>query len=106
MNELEKQIDKLIFRSEEYRNKDPETKEIIEKYGYGTHRRKESQTKGSPLYEWHHTYKSGLKELLQEYFRVKFNPNLSFDGKLLEELGFKPCTHCSRIIEEDNFIVF
>ncbi|MYZ52450.1 hypothetical protein [Malikia spinosa] len=104
LNELEKQIDELIINAEKYRNTDKETKEIIEKYGYGTHKRKETQTKGSPLYEWHHTYKSGIKELIKEYFRVKFNPNLSFEGKLLDELGFKPCAHCSRLADEESFL--
>lgn len=106
LKELENLIDQLMFNAEKYRNKDEETKEIIEKYGYGTHQRKETQKKESPLYEWHHTYKLGLKELLKEYFRVKFNPNLSFDGKLLDELGFKPCAHCSRIVDEENLIPF
>lgn len=106
LEELEKQIDQLMFDAEDFRNKDPETKEVIEKYGYGTHKRPESQVQGSPLYEWHHTYKTGLKELLKEYFRVKFNPDLSFDGKLLDELGFKPCKHCSRLADEESRLNF
>ncbi|SDO42156.1 hypothetical protein SAMN04487951_12623 [Vreelandella arcis] len=38
----------------------------------------------------------GLKNLLEEYFRIKFNPELKFDGNLLEYLGFIPCKSCSQ----------
>lgn len=32
--------------------------------------------------------------LLVEYYRVKNNPNLTFEEHLLEKLGFKSCSYC------------
>jgi hypothetical protein len=39
-------------------------------------------------------FKIPAKDLLIEYFRVKFNPELKFEGKLLEQLVFKLCGLC------------
>ncbi|GAB4041792.1 hypothetical protein [Spirosoma gilvum] len=39
-------------------------------------------------------FKMPLKNWLVEYYRVKHNPNLKFEGHLLEQLGFKPCAIC------------
>jgi hypothetical protein len=39
-------------------------------------------------------FKIPVNELLIDYYRVQFNPNLSFDGRLLEKLGFKACSKC------------
>jgi len=47
-------------------------------------------------------FKKPIKELLKQYYMVKFNPNLSFDGKLLDQLGFKPCSHCCNSIALEN----
>lgn len=87
-------ITKLLAQAEEYRNRDRETSNIIYRLGYATHIRREANDPDHPLYVWHHTYKSQLKALLQTYFRLKFNPELKFEGALLEQLGFKPCSRC------------
>lgn len=39
-------------------------------------------------------FKEPVKHLLEEYFRVLHNPELEFDGNLLENLGFSPCRSC------------
>lgn len=97
LEELERKIDALIVDAREFRSKDVVTKKIIDDYGYGSHKRKESSEKGNPLYDWHHNYKGELKYLLKEYFRVKFNPDLKFKGSLLDQLGFKPCKMCTPV---------
>ena len=39
--------------------------------------------------------KNPLKKLLVNWYRAKQNPELKFDGKLLDQLGFKACSVCS-----------
>ena len=39
-------------------------------------------------------FKRPIKDLLIEYYRVLYNPDLKFEGNLLEQLGFKPCRNC------------
>ncbi len=46
------------------------------------------------LKEYDIKFKKPVKELLIEYYRVKYNPFLSFDNHLLQELNFKPCHTC------------
>lgn len=40
------------------------------------------------------TYKVPIIKYLKDFYRVFFNPDLSFEGELLEVLGFKKCSHC------------
>ncbi|MCA2494073.1 hypothetical protein R7P75_23810 [Vibrio sp. 2175-1] len=93
--DLEKEIDNLLLNANIFRNSSEEIKKKIKNLGYGTHKVKEAKDRSSPLYTWHHNFKGKLKILLTEYFRVKFNPELSFNGDLLIELGFVPCSQCS-----------
>lgn len=46
------------------------------------------------LFEYDSTFKKPFKDLLLQYYMVKFNPELNFDGYLLEQLGFKICQNC------------
>ncbi|WP_375416170.1 hypothetical protein [uncultured Hymenobacter sp.] len=39
-------------------------------------------------------FKNPLAGLLKHYYRVKFNPDLVFEGHLLEQLGFRKCASC------------
>jgi len=52
------------------------------------------------LYEYHKEIKIQLKRLLVQYFKVRYNPELSFDKRLLEELGFKPCQSCFKSLPQ------
>lgn len=94
LEEVNQRIKSLLFDAERFRNQSQEVSDLIYSYGYGTHRRMEARQPGHLLYTWHHEYKLGLKHLLETYFRVKFNPELSFEGSLLEQLGFVQCKHC------------
>lgn len=49
-------------------------------------------------------FKKPIIKLLIEYYRVKHNPNLSFEGKILERLNFRECSCCksNRIINESK----
>ena len=47
------------------------------------------------LQNYETTYKDPIKRLLYEYYRVKFNPELSMEGLLLERLGLHACCECN-----------
>ena len=46
------------------------------------------------LREYEGSFKLPLMALLKQYYRVKYNPDLQFKGKLLEQLGFRKCSKC------------
>lgn len=46
------------------------------------------------LTQYEQEFKKPIYELLQNYYRVKYNPELKMEDLLLEQLGFKPCQHC------------
>lgn len=48
------------------------------------------------LRKYDRTYKTPIINMLYDYYRVKFNPDLSMEGSLLDKLGFKPCSECYR----------
>lgn len=93
--DLKYQIDSLLIKASKFRDSDEEISKLISVKGYGTHKVKEAKDKSSPLYEWH-AMKSELKDLLKQYYRVKFNPELKFDKTLLEQVGFQPCRECDK----------
>ena len=46
------------------------------------------------LVEYEERYKKPIIDMLYNYYRIKFNPELEMEGYLLEQLGFRPCVHC------------
>jgi hypothetical protein len=46
------------------------------------------------LMEFVRNFKTPVQRALVEYYRVKFNPDVSFQGRLLDRLGFVPCKTC------------
>ena len=94
LNALELKINRLLQEASSFKDRDPETKKIITNQGYGTNRLKAADKLVGVLDIWHHKYKENIKYLLRDYLRLKYNPDLKFDGKLLDQLGFVPCKHC------------
>ena len=94
LEDVIEKINQILFDAEIFRNSEPNVKDIIDHLGYGTHKRKEIKDQNHPLYKWHN-YKTELKHVIQTYFRVKLNPELKFEGEILDELGFRPCSFCS-----------
>lgn len=47
------------------------------------------------LVDFETKFKKPIKNLLLEYYRVALNPDLKFEGSLLEGIGFAPCSNCS-----------
>lgn len=107
LEELEKRINKFISDAGQYFNKaDQEKKEIIrrfQKYTFLAYSNKDIQNNNTRFsdeaikkflkqYDVH--FKRPIKDLLIEYYRVLHNPDLKFEGNLLEQLGFRPCGAC------------
>ena len=107
LEELEKRINKYISDAGQYFNKsDQEKKEIIrrfQKYTFLAYSNKDIQNNNTRFsdesikkflkqYDVH--FKRPIKDLLIEYYKVLHNPDLKFEGNLLEQLGFRPCGAC------------
>lgn len=56
------------------------------------------------LLEYDKKFKKPIKELLIQYYRVKYNPDLSFEGQLLERLNFRSCSVCDGTADVDYLI--
>jgi hypothetical protein len=112
LQELEIRIDQYISKAGQYfNNSNNEKKNIIRRYqkytflAYSKNDITNNDTRFSDLalkkflkqYDVH--FKKPIKELLIEYYRVLHNPDLKFEGNLLEQLGFKSCKSC---IEENT----
>lgn len=109
LDELEKRINLYISEAGQYyNNANQEKKEIIrrfQKYTFLAYSQKDIQNNNTRFndetikqflkqYDIH--FKRPIKDLLIEYYRVLHNPDLKFEGKLLEQLGFKPCAACQK----------
>ena len=46
------------------------------------------------LRDYEENIKKPIINMLYDYYRVKFNPDLEMEGYLLEQLGFRACSHC------------
>jgi superfamily II DNA helicase RecQ len=49
--------------------------------------------------------KDPLRRLLVNWYRTKQNPELNFDAKILDQLGFKSCPVCSSKIKTEKYVV-
>lgn len=105
--ELEKRINKYIFEGGNYfKNATREKKEIISRFSKHTYlaysnksltnnnTRFSEETIKKFLIQYDTHFKKPIKELLVEYYKVLYNPELKFEGQLLEQLGFKACASC------------
>lgn len=113
--ELEQKIDQLISQIAKYFNESTdEIKNIIKRFGrrtflaYTNKDIKDNDTNLTDenlkkfLKKYDVDFKVPISDLLVEYYRVKYNPDLKFEGDLLEKLGFKPCASCYTI--EENLV--
>lgn len=105
--ELELRIDEIIRQAGKFYKDNPDKQEIIRrfaKYAWYFSRPhveiKNNDTLLSDhelkdfLNQYDQKFKLPLKALLLEYYRVLYNPDLKFEGKLLESLGFQKCKAC------------
>lgn len=110
LEELEIRINKYISDAGKYFNQaDNKKKEIIRRFQKNTYlayssKEIESNNTGFSddvikkfLKEYDAHFKRPIKDLLLEYYRVLHNPDLKFEGNLLEQLGFRPCGICHNV---------
>jgi len=107
LEELEKRINKLLSDAGQYfNNADKKKREVIrrfQKYTFLAYSKNDIRNNTTSVsdeaiknflkqYDIH--FKRPTKDLLIEYYRVLHNPDLKFEGYLLEQLGFQPCGAC------------
>jgi len=108
LKKLENEINGIIDEANNYFSNNKNKQQIIKKfqkltflaYISGEIYNNDSGLSDNDLKEflkyYDETYKKRTVSLLIEYYRVKYNPELSFEGYLLERLNFKPCGTCNR----------
>lgn len=107
LEELETQIDALITQADNYYYRDAKTKKILrnfQKKTYLAYKADSIRYNPTPyqdeeirefLRDYDENIKKPLRYCLVEYYKGKFNPELAFEGTLLEQLGFKECKACA-----------
>lgn len=106
LKQLEERIDKVIREAGQFWHKNKDKQTIIRRFqkltflGYKHEEIYNNDTglNDDELKEFLRSYdtkfKRPIKDLLIEYYRVKLNPDLQFQGNLLEQLGFRACKVC------------
>jgi len=110
LSELEKAINNLLLEAQKvYWESTPEKRVMMHQFMRSTflafppHSQKTIQNNETGfsdievrefLKHFAETYKVPVIKYLKEFYRVYFNPDLAFDGELLEVIGFKKCSHC------------
>jgi hypothetical protein len=106
LEELEKEIDRIISSAGQFFTNNPDKQEIIRRFQKMTflaYKKDKILNNDSDLsddelrtflYNYDIKFKKPIIKLLKQYYRVKYNPDLTFDGMLLEKLNFRPCMNC------------
>ena len=111
---LEAKIDGLLKDAGRYYYASAKNEAILSRWGKGsnaayvTGKLNNNDTEYSDedikafLVDYNDRFKKPLRQFLIEYYKVKHNPDLSFDGQLLERLGFSVCSHCNNGLDDIN----
>ena len=106
LDELEERIDDLIKKAGKYYYASPKHTKILKQYSkyaflgayseplYNNTTGYSDEVVKDFLVDYEERFKRPIIELLYNYYRVKFNPELEMEGYLLDQLGFRPCIHC------------
>lgn len=106
LEELEKEIDEIIRKAGRFfvNNKDKQSilrrfqKLTFLAYQKGPIRINDTELEDDELkrflLQYDKDFKKPIQEMLIQYYRVKFNPELSFKGELLDSLNFRSCSAC------------
>lgn len=106
LDELVKEINDLLTKAYSFQNSTLKNKEILkalQKHAYlglspeplesnNTNYSDDEVKQVLAIFETE--FKKPIKNLLLEYYRVGLNPELKFEGSLLESIGFAPCSNC------------
>lgn len=116
LNELESEIDKIISEAGRFFVNNKDKQHIIrrfQKLTFLAYRKGSIEINNTELsddelkqflLEYDTNFKKPIKELLIQYYRVKYNPDLSFEGQLLERLNFRSCSVCDGSADVDYVI--
>lgn len=106
LQELENRIDQILREAGKFWHENPDRQPIIRRFQkiaflwkipdeINNNNTELSDSELKDFLKYYDTkFKSPIKHLLIEYYRVKLNPNLQFEGNLLEQLGFIACKSC------------
>jgi hypothetical protein len=106
LSELEAEIDKIISEASRYFVNNKDKQHIIRRFQkltflafrkgniYKNDTELSDEELRQFLLEYDTKFKKPIKELLIQYYRIQYNPDLSFEGQLLERLNFKACSVC------------
>lgn len=106
LDDLELNIDQIINEAGKFYNLNSKHSAILSKFNKFTFlaykdRPIENNNTGfsdtevkNLLKEYDIKFKKPLIDSLKVYYKLKLNPKLKLEGCLLEQLGFKPCSHC------------
>jgi hypothetical protein len=99
-------IDKILKDADDYFEDNPMLRNLIYRYQkwtflaftYGPIKNNYSGFTDAELrdflYGYDKVFKAPVKKYLVELYRLKFNPELQFEGLLLERMGFRSCEAC------------
>lgn len=93
LDRLRADIDRQLEEAARMRSSSDPASGIIRRLGNLSHKRFDDEETNRVLREWR-ALKQNVKKNLVEYFKVSLNPDLKFDGMLLEQLGFRQCRSC------------
>ena len=114
--ELEKLIEDKIKEAGRYYYANQKNTTILKRFSKATHLAyvsssiKDNNTCYSDqevkvfLKEYNEKVKDPLKKYLIQYYRIKFNPTLSIEVSILEQLNFRQCHSCSNAYEHETAI--
>jgi len=106
LEELETEINNKIEKTNDFYKSSRKIKIILDNFGkssfiyknkkepYNNETEYGNEEIWEVLREFENEYKNPITFFLREYYRVKYNPELEFEGTLLEQLGFEPCHQC------------
>lgn len=106
LEELENKIDDLLRLAGKYYRENPDKQQLIKRFGqltflayingdiYKNDKGLNDESLKDFLRYYDLTFKQPVRELLIQYYRVLHNPEMTFEGFLLEKLNFKPCGLC------------
>lgn len=116
LGQLEIEIDKIISEAGRFFNQNTDKQQIIrrfQKLTFLAYKKEEIYNNDTELsddelkeflLEYDSKFKKPIKNLLIDYYRVKYNPDLSFEGKLLERLNFRACSVCEGTTDMEHII--
>ena len=103
LSELENRLDKSLAAAEVYKNKDPDHRLAINKYGNLFNPEIEDPDQKKIIKRWVNIKKDIKREYIL-YTMVKNNPDIDLDGGFLNGLGLNKCSYCHRKVDDFDFM--